>query len=1709
MKKIFYLFCFSLFLFSSSVYSQVTISNFGNNSSGFYTGQKGISPCNGEEITIIGTNFDDGIASPIVTSGASMSIWEVLSFTSTIIVAKIPELPTGSSYIYSGIVQVSNLNGNASSSPNVIEVEPCPDNIVVPVPIQSKITLSGIDLSSISSLYVHNIDISASTSSIPFNILSNNDIEFVIPNESTLVGTNNVLEVDVLGTVVNFTGGFVTSAFEITPTPTFNSITPNAATYQSNEAGSLTFSSDFSFAPENKYIVEFSSDGFTFQQIGELSSTNATNIGFTLPSNLVDGSYQLRLKSTNPQTISSNVPITVSNSLPQTLSLIFTPNISYNVGETLTIGYSVSGANFNSNNELFVYMSDGEGDFGNGFLIGQSSGFVVSGSGSINCTLPNSVPAPGSSGFRIRIESSNPSGVISNESDPFSVFDPVPTVTGIIPLNGRPGDVITISGGLLDLVQSVEFSSGIFVYDFQVNNNGSALVVTLPGYGFGLIVASSLGVNLHTQRSSINTSPLNFTFSAPPVPQITSINPTSAYPLEKVTLTGSNLADITSLNISNKSLSNYNILNDNTIIYTVDELNSATDTVSGKFTASVYDLVNGTSTGTFAILAPPFPTITGFSPTSGLPGTRITINGQNLEHVIYVDLVNNSGLYRDFIFQSTDKIIFETAVSPVTSTSPIILRSTYSGDIGDTSSQNYTIIAFPPPTINGIGTISQLEDNFITITGKGLNLINVYALINATESLDDTHLTKYEDSDTLVKLLIPYNGLNKTYSAQIYATNATVDYYDQTISGILNVLSLTGKVENMAIANGSNFISSDIIQFVLTLSGEFGVTNLFSLQMSDKNTGSFLGKRPVLGVGSSEVNVVTIPSFYLYTLEELLDTTSRGNYAVRVISNRAPPVVYSPIVTFNYTPTPVITSFNPFYGDSGDTVSVYVENLDTKTITGVKFNGNSAFFEILPPEGEGFDDYIRAIVPNGDVTGLVSLQYDGGETFSFYNFIQSSDPICDKLEGITLLGNNLIRSSGESVDLLFEMNDNFIETNVLAELQFSDVNGFFNTPFTIENKLIDTLKTGIIFSISGIVSNSLIASPAYSLRLKISNANGGCVSAPIRNITINGFNPPLPTTICSNISSVATDKSIYDRGDSFKLVFELAAQGTANFNAYYAQGSNEQGSFDNLIIGEGAVGNTIFTDLPGVFTIVGVIDSTVAFSDLYRLRIVNTTTGCVSSVTSANVSVRARDIVTVPSTLAFRLVADTDTISEMGDTLRIEAVFTDSTLSAEQKRVRWSVAPAPLAQIDTTGLLTAKLNGVVTVTATSVINPTVTGTLSIVLINQYVPVTGLKLFYALNPDGEEDTADTLARTLSYAVPDVVAVMLFEPDSATNVNFKLEILQSSNIARVGVDIAGDSSSYVISLNREVSSSETITIVGTSMDNPTVTGVFTLRALSELEKVDRAPAARPVSTTVPGASPLNPCEATYELFIDSVYTNYQWFYVSSGGDTAKVVGAGTHKFKPVIEGNYFVYAEDSTKNYVYLAYNLTAGGSTFRPTVSLSGVNDGGIDDDTLLIASPAPSYQWYINGRLIKGETRQTLRVYYNGEYYVSVNDEKNCKAVSDIFTVSKDYLSEFGRSDFYGNDSTVENYGRSRSNIRLFPNPAESEFTLLYQSLSARTLHIKLFNSMGTEVQYTSVAYRKNQLRTAKIDISNLPSGLYTVQILDGEELQYSKVFVR
>ena len=232
-------------------------------------------------------------------------------------------------------------------------------------------------------------------------------------------------------------------------------------------------------------------------------------------------------------------------------------------------------------------------------------------------------------------------------------YQSAPVITSISPTQGSSNTTVTIYGSNLSGVSSVEFyaAGSQFAASVVPSSVTSNSVTFTLGGAFGGMVSSGLyqvGV-VGSGAGGINSNRIGFTFNAPtassPAPVITSISPTQGTSNSTVTIYGSNLSGVSSIEFYTSGGQFAGSIVPSSV--------SATNvifTLSGAFAynvAGTYQVgVVGNGPGginsnrlNFTVNVPSTsaPVITSISPTQGSSNTTVTIYGSNLSGVSSVE----------------------------------------------------------------------------------------------------------------------------------------------------------------------------------------------------------------------------------------------------------------------------------------------------------------------------------------------------------------------------------------------------------------------------------------------------------------------------------------------------------------------------------------------------------------------------------------------------------------------------------------------------------------------------------------------------------------------------------------------------------------------------------------------------------------------------------------------------------------------------------------------------------------------------------------------------------------------------------------------------------------------------------------------------------------------------------------------------------------
>ena len=370
----------------------------------------------------------------------------------------------------------------------------------------------------------------------------------------------------------------------------------------------------------------------------------------------------------------------------------------------------------------------------NGTEVGAAN-FTVNSSVKITAA----VPAGSTSGT---ISVTSPSGTGSSSSN-FTVIG-LPTIASFTPSNGPVGAGITITGTGFTSVNSVKFNG--VTATFTANSETQITAVVPATATTGTITV----INVAGPGSSANS----FTVILPPL--ISSISPTNRVTGSTLIITGSNLANATSVNFNATVVTTLISNTDSEIQVVVPGSLSA-----GAVNVSVVTAAGTSNTKTLTII--PAPVITDLKPNVSYKGFPIMIRGSNLSGTVGVKI------------GSTDATIMTVYDSTVIVTIPgTMFNGTYtvtvSNDGGPSNGLTLNISTAPgsvgtPPTGN---FVSPPPPNYVNVVS------NQWSLFLLSEHTTGCQLRDQNDATFCGKYTFKKDGTGKVISNYVVFTKGVI-----------------------------------------------------------------------------------------------------------------------------------------------------------------------------------------------------------------------------------------------------------------------------------------------------------------------------------------------------------------------------------------------------------------------------------------------------------------------------------------------------------------------------------------------------------------------------------------------------------------------------------------------------------------------------------------------------------------------------------------------------------------------------------------------------------------------------------------------------------------------------------------------------------------------------------------------------------------------
>jgi hypothetical protein len=400
-----------------------------------------------------------------------------------------------------------------------------------------------------------------------------------------------------------------------------------------------------------------------------------------------------------------------------------------------------------------------------------------------------------------------------------SISSNIPTITSFTPTSAVTGSIITITGTNFTGATSVML--GVTALD--------SVEIASPTFIRGRVGAGSSGsVSVTTPNGTASLA--GFTYlNTSSAPTITSFEPLSAAIGATLTVTGTNLAGVSSVSLGGTAVASFRSLSSTALTLVVGSGSSGSlsvTTSTGTASLAGFTYLNNSSS----------PTITSFTPLSAVKGSLITINGTNFTGATFVTLGT-------------------TALDSVEIASPTTIRGRVgagsSGSVSVTTPNGTASLAgftylnnSSTPTITSFEPLSAAKGATITITGTNLNGVSSVSLggaaVGSFRSLSSTTLTAIVGSGSSGSLSVTTSAGSASLAGFTFLNNSS----SPTITSFTPLSAVKGSIITII---GTNFTGATSVML--------GTTALDSVEIASPTT-----IRGRVGSGSSGSVSVTTPN---------------------------------------------------------------------------------------------------------------------------------------------------------------------------------------------------------------------------------------------------------------------------------------------------------------------------------------------------------------------------------------------------------------------------------------------------------------------------------------------------------------------------------------------------------------------------------------------------------------------------------------------------------------------------------------------------------------------------------------------------------------------------------------------------------------------------------------------------------------------------------
>jgi RHS repeat-associated protein len=612
------------------------------------------------------------------------------------------------------------------------------------------------------------------------NILSNNDVQFTLPNPVV----SSVSPVDgPVGTPVTINGsGFGAQqgnsiSFGGTNATTITGWTDSQITAQVPSAAATGAVKVTNGGVSSNTNVTFTVGAVTVGSVspsgGPASTTQVTvsgaGFGTTQGTVSFNGTNATSITSWSGSQIVATVPAGATTGPVKVVAGGVSSNTTVNFTVTNVVVNSVSPTSGIAGAQLQINGS-GFGTTQGSVTIGPYSATVVTWSANQITVTPPTAAITGA--VKVTV-----GGVASNADVNYTILGP--TVSSVSPTSGPPG-LIYINGNNFGSPRPTNSNAQWGGTNLTINNwTNTQIQATLPA------VAGTAAVSVNVAGLASNS---NVNFSVP-LPHVSSISPSSYVPNTPVTINGSGFQSQGSnyVQFYNQSTATIVSWSDTQIVANVQ---------SGAITGPVQVFVSGQGSNTDVVFIMPSPSITGLSPTSGPVGTQVTINGTGFGASQGSSTISFNGVNATVINNGwTDTQI--TALVPTTAGSGPV--KVIEGGVASNTNYNFLV---PAPRITSLSPVSGVVQTQVTVNGSGFT----GNLGSNTISFSGVSATIVTWNDTQIVAKVPTGATTGPVKANVNSQVSNQDIEFIVPSPVVTALSPTiGPAGTQVTISGSGF----------------------------------------------------------------------------------------------------------------------------------------------------------------------------------------------------------------------------------------------------------------------------------------------------------------------------------------------------------------------------------------------------------------------------------------------------------------------------------------------------------------------------------------------------------------------------------------------------------------------------------------------------------------------------------------------------------------------------------------------------------------------------------------------------------------------------------------------------------------------------------------------------------------------------------------